>query len=777
MALRRYKWLIVGVVLLGAAAGYALTRMMAPEYEVHSTVWISTDETASERDRARPIRVGEVMRQTSWPELLTSFAILERVARKMSLHVLPAKASDSALFAGFDTDARFHPGQYALKVENSGWQYRLMADDGKQIQAGTLGDSIGRKLGFRWRPSPAALRAGRTVEFRLITPREAAFQLRKNLRLTFSRESNLLGLTLRGNDPQRATAVMTVLVDEFIATAAELKKRNVSEVAKALKQQLDFAERELTTAEAALENFRVRTITLPSENTVAVTGPVRGAAAEAEPTRAPVIETFFTRQIEYDNIRRDRQAVESTLSAVQEGIVPASALWSMPAVESNAPPDLRDALTRLSAKEAALRAARRTYTDDHKLVRDLQQEVEELQVQTIPRLVTGLVTELKRREDNLGSQIHGTAQQLRGIPTRTTEETRLRRNLETRGALYATLKNRYEEATLAEASTVPDVSVLDAPVAPEQPTRDRAPFIILSAALVSAVVAIGLALVLDRSDRLFRYTEQATNELGLDVIGVVPPLKETSAERRDPEEAAQVLEAFRSIRLNLTHAFGASGRVLLTVSSPGPGEGKSLVSSNLALSFVEAGSRTLLVDGDLRRGELHARFGVERRPGLLEYLAGDLSLDEVLRASNYENLTLMPRGASNPRAPEMLTSPRMSKLILELGRRYDTIIVDSPPLGSGIDPFVLGAVTGSLLLVLRSGETDRRVAEAKLKLIDRLPIRLLGVVLNDIRDEESYPYYSYLHTDLPDEEARLPHLESQVVEFARRTGSPPLQRR
>jgi succinoglycan biosynthesis transport protein ExoP len=769
-ALRRYKWLMAGVVLLGAAVGFAVTRMMAPEYEVHSTLWISTD-APEDRDRAGPIRAGESMRQTSWPDLLTSFAILERVVRKMSLHLLPAKPSDTAVFAGFDTDARFLPATYELKVDQGGRRYRLTTADGTQLETGSVGDSVGRRLGFRWRPSPTALGPGRTVKFALLTPREAALALKSSLTITFSRESNLLGLTLKGTDPQRVTAVMTVLLDEFIAAAAELKKRNVSAVAKVLKQQLDYAERDLKGAEAALESFRVQTITLPSENTTTIAA----APGGAERPGGTVFQNFFTRQIEYDNIRRDRQALENTLSAVEAGTLEASALWSIPTVESNAPLDLKDKLAELSAKQTALQAARRTYTDDHTTVRDLNQEVEELKTRTIPRLVGGLVAELKRREQDLGSQVQTTAQQLRSIPTRTTEETRLRRNVEARGALYATLKNRYEEATLAEASTVPDVQVLDAPVAPERPRRDRAPFIILLAVLVSVAAALGLALLLDRFDRRFRYAEQATNELGLDVIGAVPPLTDSTG--RNPEEAAQLLEAFRAIRLNLTHAFDISDRVSLTVSSPGPGDGKSLVSSNLALSFAEAGCRTLLVDGDLRRGELHSRFDVERRPGLLEYLAGDVTLDEVLRPSGYENLTLMPRGTSHQRAPELLMSPRMSDLMTELERRYHAIVVDSPPLGASIDPFVLGTVTGSVLLVLRSGETDRRIAEAKLKLLDRLPIRLLGVVLNDIRGEGSYPYYAYLHTDLPEGDGGAPQFESQVAAFARRTGLAALRER
>jgi capsular exopolysaccharide synthesis family protein len=173
------------------------------------------------------------------------------------------------------------------------------------------------------------------------------------------------------------------------------------------------------------------------------------------------------------------------------------------------------------------------------------------------------------------------------------------------------------------------------------------------------------------------------------------------------------------------------------------------------MSFAEVGSRTLLIDGDLRRGELHSRFGVKRQPGMLDYLEGEVPLEDALRTTAYENLALMPRGTANHRAPELLISPKMSELIEQLKSRFDVMIFDSPPLGVGIDPFVLGTTTGSILLVLRSGETNRKMAEVKLKLLERLPVRLLGTVLNDFRDEMSYTYYTYVESDAPKGDARV----------------------
>jgi Mrp family chromosome partitioning ATPase len=135
----------------------------------------------------------------------------------------------------------------------------------------------------------------------------------------------------------------------------------------------------------------------------------------------------------------------------------------------------------------------------------------------------------------------------------------------------------------------------------------------------------------------------------------------------------------------------------------------------------------------------------------------------------------MTRGTQQQRGPELLMSPVIPDLITELQRRFETVIVDCSPLGAGIDPFILGAATGNMLLVLRAGESNRKLAEAKLKLLTRLPIRLLGVVLNDVRLSGDFQYYSYSYSDTK-EETKLPALESQIDEFARRSGLLSLER-
>jgi len=198
------------------------------------------------------------------------------------------------------------------------------------------------------------------------------------------------------------------------------------------------------------------------------------------------------------------------------------------------------------------------------------------------------------------------------------------------------------------------------------------------------------------------------------------------------------------VRLSLTHAHGPSRPIITTITSPGPGDGKSLISANLALAYAEVGQRTLLIDGDVRRGGLHHALHLSRRPGLTDLLAGGASLDAVTQGTSWPSLHFIAAGTRFRDSPELLASPALTELFRTLRASYEVILVDSPPLGSGADPYTLGTATGNLLLVLRTGTTNLELARTKLAMLDYLPIRLLGVVVNDVQPGGVYRHYSYL---------------------------------
>lgn len=728
-ALRRYLWLIIVISVAGGALGALAASRIRPRYEAYSTIWINGE--SQQARTSGPIRAEQLLNASSWPELLGSFAILDSVALKMRLYLAPAPGAPAHAFDRFAVRERLTPGTYELKLRQTDGRYTLLDATGAGVDSGAIGDSIGVRRGFLWAPTEAELGGVTAIEFALTTPREASIALRGNMSTATSRESSMLRIILSGRDPQLTAATLTAIVTQFQATAARLKTRNLVEFANALDQQLSYAAQQLREAEIALETFRVRTITLPSEG--------GSVAAGLEVTRDPVLRHFFDQRLQLDSIRNDRELLASTVQALRERRTTPLSLLSVPSV--HLAPELMAAITELSSKQAALRANLEIYTDQNPKVLALRTSIDQLANVEIPGMAASLVERLQRREQDLDARVAGSSRELRQIPTRTIEEMRLRRNVDTRLALYTTLKGRYEEARLAEASSFPDMSILDYPAVPQYPSSSPKVRILALALALSFGGALAVAFLLDYTDRRFRYPQQATHELGLDILGVVPRLARERGPGSRTEQAWQVTEAFRTLRMGVSQVKG-SGPLLLTVTSPSSGDGKSFVCSNLALSFVSAGYQTLLIDGDVRRGALHQIFSLKSQPGLTDYLAGSATLDEVLNSTE-NGLTVVPSGSRGERSPELLASKRMADIMSNVAARFDVVIVDSAPLSAGIDPLVLATHTTNLLMVLRVGETDRKLADAKLKLVDRLPVRPLGAVLNAATATGAYRYYAY----------------------------------
>src|SRR5437879_3871925 len=176
----------------------------------------------------------------------------------------------------------------------------------------------------------------------------------------------------------------------------------------------------------------------------------------------------------------------------------------------------------------------------------------------------------------LGPQIAAGERELRGVPERAIGEARLRRDVDLATSLFTSVQQRYDEARLAEASSVADVRILDAAVAPQDPLKEKASRLVVLGFVAGRGLGPGGAVVADRVDPRMRYPDQVTRQMGLPILGVLPHVKKRSA-GPDDEEVAQVIEAMRSVRLSLTQFYGGNGPGIGTVTSPGAGDGKSFV--------------------------------------------------------------------------------------------------------------------------------------------------------------------------------------------------------
>lgn len=767
--LRRFKWLVLLMALLGLGGGWLVTRMRQESYVVRASMLLAMPVGDN-----GPIAAGAVLGGDQWKKFMRSYKSLEPVARMHRLYLIGPKrlggpplphgpsGPDAALLGTFDIGPGYLPGNYEFKVSDDGRNWELTQLTTSRKVKGAVGDSVGREFGFRWVPTIERRWHGKTFTFDALTQREAADDINGRLGIEIDfRGARFVLLTLVGQESEKTAATLNSLLQEYESRAAVMKRVNLTAEAGVVDTQLRGAYDRLRNAEQALLQFQTGAVILPREELPVAPG--------LQATTPSGYSAFLAKREQVDRLTRDKRDLQEALGRAQSGEIAVDLFLAIPSVSSST--ELKQVLGDLVAAETQLRAARaQGYSDDCRAcgvtggpvynLPELIRRIGELRTQTIPTYAQAVIRRLDNDLARLNREVSTARTELQGIPSRTIEENRLKREVDIAQTTYKSLTDRSENARLREASAIGDLSIYDPAEPPLLPEKNRKPVIIMLGLIMGLGAGLGLAFFLDLTDKRVRYADQITSGLGLTILGVVPEIRRAKGETPSAEEAAQVIEAFRTIRLNLSHSMG-EGRGVLTISSPSPGDGKSLVASNLALSFAESGYRTLLIDGDTRRGELHRTFGQERRPGLLDHLTGELAMDDLLRKTSHPMLTLITAGSRKRNGPELLGGVTMRDLVAAMRERFDVVIVDSPPLGAGIDPFVLGTLTGNMILVMRSGATERDLAEAKLQIVDQLPIRLIGAVLNNVRSGASeYKYYSYSYgygaTDEGEDVGKLP---------------------
>ncbi len=716
-------WIFLATVL-GIGTGLLLANVVAPVYETRSTIWVETAD-----DQTGPIEAQDVFQGRGWADLFASFAVLKPVAQDLKLYLDPENR-DSPLAASLSVSDSVRAGTYRLARDSTGSHYTLAVGSDQVVDRADVGDSIGRSLGFLWAPGEDLIPPGGTVRFELESPAQAAVSLRRNLSVSFDpRSGNLITTTLTWKDRTEAARIHNRLVETFLEVAANLKSQKLREVVETLEQQSEYAEERLSQAELALENARVQNVTLPTEPQAS---PIPGA----QQTRGPVFEAYFDRKVQADQLESDLEDLTAILEQQENGgDLDVLRLQSVSSLSRS--PELQASLQELADKEAERRSLLYSYTEQHPDVKELNQEIQELRQETIPAQVRQLASELRSEIETANQEIQAQERELREIPPRLIEEERLRREMQQAEELHANLLSRLKNAELAASTSQPNLQVVDRAQPPFAPTSNQAPTLFLMASLAGLGLGIVGALLHHQMDRSVQEPEDIEGQLGLPVLGIVPRLPSDGG---DEPETRAVLESFRGIRAQLSQTL-EPGRSTVLVTSPEPRDGKSLVAANLAISFASSRRRTLLIDGDTRRGNAERLFGLKANPGLTDVLTDGVSLPDAIRATDVPGLALLPHGRLRGFDPDYLDGPEMDHLLDELRDRFDVIIMDGPPLAAGPDAALLGQRSDQVLLVLRTGITDRDVARTRLEGLIGFDLPLVGAVLNDVPD--SAPYYRY----------------------------------
>ncbi len=380
------------------------------------------------------------------------------------------------------------------------------------------------------------------------------------------------------------------------------------------------------------------------------------------------------------------------------------------------------------------------------------------QIENIAQSVAKEYEVIRAEVSHLNQALNRTKNQLKDTNKKSYRLAALQREVETNRQLFEVFLTRFKETAATVDLQPVNARIIDTavvPLTPYKPNRNR---IVLVALVLSLLLGVGLALLIEHLDNTFKDSGLLEEKLRLPVLGVLPKLKVWGSNRRamhlfTKDYKSGFSESVRTIRTGIMLSNIDIDRKVIVVTSSIPGEGKSLVSSNLAAAVAQM-KKTLLIDADMRKPVVAASYQLgETAKGLSELVSMTAELSDCIHKTDLERLDVLPAGIVPPNPLELLSSNRFMLVIEELKKHYDYIIMDSPPVVAVSDPRVLASIADGVVFVVKADETTHQLAKRGVKKLLDMGTHIIGTVLNQVSpkkkskygdyDSNYYSYYGY----------------------------------
>lgn len=569
-----------------------------------------------------------------------------------------------------------------------------------------------------------------------IDPSETVAQARiidrflAGLSITPVRNSQLVDVGFESFDPELAATAVNALGKAYIEQNLEHRFVAGREATEFLDRRMAEQRQALEQSELALQKYREQTdsVSLEDRQNIVVQ---RLEDLNAAVTRART-----------DRIQK--QAVYEQVRAVQDD---RAALDTVPAVLAN------DFIQRLKGELADMQ---RQYAQMSEKLAEKHPDMTKLQTAIraadiklqaeIAKVVQGLHNDYQAavsQEQAMAAALNRQESEALRLNRQSIQYGALQRDATSNQQIFEGLLQRSKETGIASELRATSIRIVDEAEVPRRPSRPRKATNLMLGLFGGLLLGVGVAFFFEYVDDRIKAPHEIKAHLGLPFLGMVPaidigsltapPLVSNSAPRH-------FSEAFRTIRTNVLFASASAGSKSIVVTSTAPGEGKSLVSANLAMSLAMAGQRVVLIDADMRRPRVHTMLEVAQEPGLSNVLVGGCAVSEALRAAEASNLWVMAAGKHPPNPAELLGSVRFKDLLASLSRHFDWIILDSPPALVVTDASIISHVTTGALFVVGTEMTGRGAAKAALDQLDSAKAKYIGAILNKV-DLKRNPYY------------------------------------
>jgi capsular exopolysaccharide synthesis family protein len=572
------------------------------------------------------------------------------------------------------------------------------------------------------------------------------------------RNTRLVKLSFRSRNPELAAKAANTLADEAIAQQLDEKKAAGRYATGFLATQVNEARQALQASEAQLNQF------MNEHDILFVGGDRPGDRVERQ---ALITQELGTLSDSLLKAKAERVAKESLLAQAMK-----SNAETLPAVLQN--PLIEHLKEEATTLEAKYRELGQSFKPEYPRMQRLAESIGEVrrqlrgEVQRFVDSVRGEYQAALQNETEIRKLVDDQRGQARKLDGQMARYNLLRREVDTNRDLYTALSTRLKETSVTSALLLSNMAVVDRADVPLRRSGPRTALNLLVGCMVGLIGGVTVAFLFEYLDTSIRDPREVESMLRVPTLGLVPNRSALPAHlsalpvSSTPDPAAGgipgsfalvshqatssiLAESFRNLRTSVVYATPDRPPKTMLVTSLQQQDGKTSVSTNIAITLAQLGQGdVLLVDADMRHPDLHGILGVPQAPGLSDLLVGGVGVTDVVRPTRIPGLSVIPAGPVPTNPAELLFSPRFGQALAALGERFAHVVIDTPPMLGVSDSLVLAPRVDGVILVLRHGHAGRDAAQRAVQMLGSVRARVLGVVLNhaDVRSTAvGYPYY------------------------------------
>ena len=598
---------------------------------------------------------------------------------------------------------------------------------------------------------------GRQAAYELGVPPYLVARYLKYLEVQPVRNTRLVEITFNTPDPVLSQALANTHPTAFIQMILENRFNLTKEAKDFLSKKLADLREKVQKSEALLQDFREK-----------------HGVVSFEKGENIVVDRLVDLNKQLTKAKSDRIEAESLYQMTRNKNTQYLAqVLNNPLIQQ-----LKGTIAGLEAERGRLLSI---YTNEHPRAQELTTQIDEArrilnnEIATVLRGIESSYSSARAREEALDAEAKRQANAALSLKVVGVDYAVLNEEVAVNKGLYDNVLKRLYETNVANDLAASNFEVMQRAELPQAPSSPAFLRNLIIGAMLGLLLAIGTAFFLEYMDATINTSQGVWAAVSLSTLGVVPHLKSVpkyltpvSLPAREKtrlidagdgandefvsnelvvarDRWSVIAESYRTIRTALLLSQAEKPPKTVLITSPSPGDGKTVTVLNLGIALAQTGMKVLIIDGDLRRGRCHKILNIVNHRGLANVISGQQRLAECVSKTAIPGVDLLPRGTLPPNPTDLLMSEKMRRVVDIAAADYDHILIDSPPVIAVSDAAVLSSVADGVLLVIDGQKTTTPLARDAVHRLDAVGARMLGVILNgiDLRHPEYQDYQTY----------------------------------